>query len=67
MDTFVQDASQLWTDPNLASETASLCKVCGFYVEPSHDIQACIEAWGKKLRALIEQANEAMRKNREAA
>ena len=38
------------------------CNACGFYVESSHDIRACIEDWGKKLKALIEEANEAMRK-----
>ena len=44
-----------------------LCRVCGFYVEPSHDVPACIEAWGRKLAALIAEANAALRKKNEEA
>lgn len=38
------------------------CNVCGFYVEASHSIDLCIEQWAAKLRALIAEANQAMKK-----
>ena len=65
-DTFVQDASQLWSDPSLASQTRT-CFICGLQVPEDHESDGCLASWIHKLRGLIEDANREMRKKKEAA